>query len=101
MLIYDVKIYQERFLEVFFDALVTAKVSVEHSYVCLLLSVDGLRHRMLQDLPLHRTSEQVDFHLSAEQYFEERMNVLQGILHIHTPLVLLLTKCRHIFESQR
>ncbi|KAI0788864.1 Mus7/MMS22 family-domain-containing protein [Abortiporus biennis] len=70
---------QDRFLELFLVSLVTMKVTIEHEYVALVLSNDGLQHEFLQGLPCHRDNPTEDFNFTKPYFLENRMAWIEYI----------------------
>lgn len=46
--------HKDNFFDVFFESLVTPELTMEHQYVSLLFSVDGLQHPLVDGLVLQR-----------------------------------------------
>ena len=57
------------------ESLVAYRVTVEHEYVSLVFTMDGLRHTMLRGIPIQREYEQDDFSLSKAQYLDLRFQI--------------------------
>ncbi|TFK51700.1 hypothetical protein OE88DRAFT_1658283 [Heliocybe sulcata] len=68
--------YQDRFLEVFFESLVTSKVSIENRYVALVLALDGPRHLLLRDAPWGASN---DGELSVPAFMSGRLQFLRAV----------------------
>ncbi|TDL22229.1 hypothetical protein BD410DRAFT_749010 [Rickenella mellea] len=82
LLQYDTSSYQKfqhTFLSVFLESMVTARVSLEHEYVSLLLSIDSLRHPMLCNLPVKRNAPNQEFELTKSEFIDLRLSILEGI----------------------
>ncbi|KAI0079439.1 hypothetical protein K474DRAFT_1639613 [Panus rudis PR-1116 ss-1] len=71
--------HQDRFLEVFIQCLVTARVTLEHRYVSLVLSIDGLRYPFFQGLPIERLNPARDFEVTISSFLEGRTSWLQHL----------------------
>lgn len=80
--------------------MVTAKITLENEYMSLLLSVDGMRHPMLRDLPVERTSETEDFHITRSQFADMRIAVMDGLSHDLSSVLYKLMK-RHVLSHFR
>ena len=63
------------FLDVFLESLAAEEQTIEHEYVSLLLTIDGLRHPLFQGL-----MEPVlgDYHFSIPEYSALRFPFLKG-----------------------
>lgn len=46
--------HKDNFFDVLFESLVTSELTMEHQYVSLLFSVDGLQHPLVDGLLLQR-----------------------------------------------
>ena len=46
--------HKDNFFDVLFESLVTSELTMEHQYVSLLFSVDGLQHPLINGLVLQR-----------------------------------------------
>ena len=77
--------YQFQFIDVLMQALVTAKVTIEHEYMSLLLSIDGLRHPLLEDMPCTREEEAVDYKIVKKDFLDKRLSFVQSELFDHHP----------------
>lgn len=58
-----------------FQALVAPRITVEHEFVSLLLSVDGLQHPLLTNVPWTRDCDE-DFQISVSEFENTRVYVL-------------------------
>ena len=58
------------------EALVSFKVTIEHDYVSLLLSMDGLRHALLSGIPVTRDPDSNDYELSKQQFLTLRPEII-------------------------
>jgi hypothetical protein len=47
--------HKDNFFDVLFESLVTLELTIEHQYVSLLFSIDGLQHPLLDGLVLQKT----------------------------------------------
>ena len=46
--------HKDNFFDVLFESVVTPEVTMEHQYISLLFSVDGLQHPLMDGLALQR-----------------------------------------------
>ncbi|KAL5513076.1 hypothetical protein ACEPAH_3474 [Sanghuangporus vaninii] len=74
------KAYERHFFAVLLQCLVAYKVTMENEYLSTLLSVDGLRHPFLRELPVTRASEQ-EYCLSRSDFLEKREALIAGIFN--------------------
>ncbi|OBZ69025.1 hypothetical protein A0H81_11232 [Grifola frondosa] len=72
--------YTDRFTDVLFESLVPSRVTLEHDYVSLLFSIDGLRHPLLHDIPCELPDNTIDYKLSAEDFSEKRLDILEKMI---------------------
>ncbi|KAL0953447.1 hypothetical protein HGRIS_004680 [Hohenbuehelia grisea] len=70
----------DRFLTVLLISLAAVKVTIEHEYVSLLLSIDGLQHDLLRGLVLDRPNDTADFDISRAQFGVIRASILETIV---------------------
>lgn len=75
--------YQFQFIDVLMQALAAAKVTIEHEYMSLLFSIDGLRHPLLEDMPCMREEEAADFKMSQKDFLDKRLSFVQSELVGH------------------
>lgn len=69
-------------MEVLLEALVTSTVTMEHQYVSLLFSVDGLQHPLLREIVCER-QEGGDYVISQDAFVEFRVQILSGMSPSH------------------
>jgi hypothetical protein len=67
--------YQDRFIDVLLESLVSSTVTMEHEYVSLLFSVDGLRHPLLHNVACERRADG-DYFVSQFSFEESRVDIL-------------------------
>ncbi|OCB85427.1 hypothetical protein A7U60_g7436 [Sanghuangporus baumii] len=72
------KAHEKHFFAVLLQCLVAYRVTMENEYLSTLLSVDGLRHPFLRELPVTRASEQ-EYRLSRSDFLEKREALIAGI----------------------
>ncbi|KAH9949775.1 Mus7/MMS22 family-domain-containing protein, partial [Amylocystis lapponica] len=72
-------LYKERFVDVMMENIVTAKVTIEHEYVCLLFSIDGLRHPLFHGVPCEPIEDSPDFKMSKTDFLDKRLSILETI----------------------
>lgn len=65
------------------QALVTAKVSIEHEYMSLLCSIDGLRHPLLEYIPSVRDEETTEYKISRKEFLDKRLSFAQREIISH------------------
>ncbi|KZT67297.1 hypothetical protein DAEQUDRAFT_694424 [Daedalea quercina L-15889] len=65
--------YQFQFLDVLMQALVAVKVTIEHEYMSLLCSIDGLRHPLLDGMPLSLDPETADYMITRKDFLNKRL----------------------------
>ncbi|KZT27796.1 hypothetical protein NEOLEDRAFT_1130281 [Neolentinus lepideus HHB14362 ss-1] len=68
--------YQDRFLEVFFESMITPKATIENRYAALVLMVDGLRHLLLRGTPWDMSS---DNELPISEFMSGRLLFLAAV----------------------
>ncbi|KAF8629073.1 hypothetical protein AX15_003568 [Amanita polypyramis BW_CC] len=68
------------FLETFLESLAAEDRSIEHEYASLLLSIDGLRHPLLQGLTCVEKSDRGDYNISISDFSTLRLPILRVIL---------------------
>lgn len=67
------------------QALVAAKVTIEHEYMSLLCSIDGLRHPLLEYLPCVRDEETADYKISRKDFLDKRLSFIESEFPCHSP----------------
>ncbi|TFY61854.1 hypothetical protein EVJ58_g4250 [Rhodofomes roseus] len=72
--------YQFQFLDVLLQCLVAAKITIEHEYMSLLCSIDGLRHPLLEDMPCTQDAESADYKISRKDFADKRLSFVQKIV---------------------
>lgn len=65
--------YKERFIDVLLESIVTAKVTIEHEYLSLLWSIDGLRHPLFRGMPCEVPADTTDYNISRREFLENRL----------------------------
>ncbi|KAL5531552.1 hypothetical protein ACEPAG_4429 [Sanghuangporus baumii] len=75
------KAHERYFFAVLLQCLVAYRVTMENEYLSTLLSVDGLRHPFLRELPVTRASEQEEYRLSRSDFLEKREALIAGIFN--------------------
>ncbi|EMD40182.1 hypothetical protein CERSUDRAFT_122249 [Gelatoporia subvermispora B] len=92
--------YQETFLRVLMESLVSASPRVEHEYLSHLFSSDGLLHPLLQNLPCEAAKGSSKYKLSATDFVAKRMDIISQMfsnlaarleLELHGEMVLTLS----------
>jgi len=71
--------YKDRFVDILLESIVTPKVTIEHEYMSLLLSIDGLRHPLLRDMPCEREEGMTDYKISRKEFLERRLSYAHTI----------------------
>jgi hypothetical protein len=69
--------HQERFINLVLAALVEDDVTLEHDFVCEILTIDGLQHRLLQGVPARREGNR--YYFSKEAFLASRPPMIRGI----------------------
>jgi len=70
--------HRDRFIDVLLESLVSLTVTIEHEYVSLLFSVDGLQHLLLHDIVCERKADG-DYSLTQDGFKESRVEILSTI----------------------
>ena len=83
------------FLEVFFESLAVDEPTIEHEYVSLLLSVDGLQHPLLRELTSFHELNQPRCNISSAEFSTLRFPVLKGTRGI-IDIALLYSRGRQV-----
>ena len=87
------------FLEVFLESLAAEDRSIEHEYASLLLSIDGLRHPLLQELTCVKKPDHGDYNISISDYNTLRLPILRGLLGSNLYTNVLLIKVEAILNN--
>ncbi|KAK2465640.1 hypothetical protein APHAL10511_002184 [Amanita phalloides] len=69
----------DMFLEVFLESFAAEEHTIEHEYASLLLSIDGLRHPLLQELTCMERPGHADYDFSEHEYSALKSVILQTI----------------------
>jgi hypothetical protein len=65
------KAYADRYMEVMVEALVSRQSEVESEFISLLLSIDGLRHPLLQGISCDLISADTDYQTNLPELRSE------------------------------
>ncbi|KAL6308241.1 Mus7/MMS22 family-domain-containing protein [Sparassis latifolia] len=71
--------YTDRFIDIFMESIVTARVSFEHDFTSLLFSIDGLRYPLFRDLPCELPEDSTDYKLSKKNFLDGRIAIVEKI----------------------
>jgi len=71
--------YQDRFLDVLIQSLVSACITIEHEYTSLLFSIDLLRDPLFANILCIRLPEDGDIDLTIPQFEALRIEILHSI----------------------
>ena len=63
---------------VLLECLVSPRITLENEFVSLLFSIDGLRHPMFRNLPMHTEDEDEDFYLTRLDFSLRRVVLFNG-----------------------
>jgi hypothetical protein len=65
---------------VLWESLVSSEITIEHEYVSLVFSVDGLQHPLLRGVPCHLGPGEVDYDIPQQTFLDLRLQVLESEL---------------------
>ena len=81
------QIYQDTFLELLMESMVTAEATIEQEYISLVLSIDNSRHPILQKLKANYLGLLSDKQLSRDSFFGERVGMIECTCYFSSPLL--------------
>lgn len=70
--------HKDNFFDVLLESLVTSELTMEHQYVSLLFSIDGLQHPLVDGLALHRGLDG-DYIVTALDFEPLRLTVIMRV----------------------
>ncbi|PFH51057.1 hypothetical protein AMATHDRAFT_3443 [Amanita thiersii Skay4041] len=70
----------DMFLEAFFESLVVDQITIEHEYVSMLLSIDGLQHPLFQHMDRIEKFDHGSYNIHESQYLVLKLPILQVVL---------------------
>lgn len=76
------------FLKVFLEALISFKLTIEHDYVSLVLSIDGLKHSLLSGLTVASDARNGDIQLSKQQFLLLRPKIISSSQRPHSSMLI-------------
>jgi len=72
--------HKDSFFDVLFESLATSELTMEHQYVSLLFSIDGLQHPLVDGIALQRGLDG-DYLVTEQEFNPLRMTVIIRAYH--------------------
>lgn len=65
-------------MDTLLECMTADRITIEHEYVSLLLSIDGIRHPLLRTIPFAPPPEGDDYNISEAEFVACRIAFLDG-----------------------
>jgi len=69
--------HQDTFLEVLFESIATAQVTVEHEYLALLFKIDGFQHHLLHGINCIPLFKESVIRISILDFLDFRLSIVK------------------------